>query len=25
LLMYDEDGHLLGEYSSTGALIQETV
>jgi RHS repeat-associated protein len=25
LLMYDEAGHLLGEYSSTGALIQETV
>jgi RHS repeat-associated protein len=25
LLMYDEVGHLLGEYSSTGALIQETV
>jgi RHS repeat-associated protein len=25
LLVYDEAGHLLGEYSSTGALIQETV
>jgi RHS repeat-associated protein len=25
LLMYDEAGHLLGEYSSTGALVQETV
>ncbi len=25
LLMYDESGHLLGEYSSTGALIEETV
>jgi RHS repeat-associated protein len=25
LLMYDEAGHLLGEYSSSGALIQETV
>jgi RHS repeat-associated protein len=25
LLMYDEAGHLLGEYTSTGALIQETV
>ena len=25
LLVYDEVGHLLGEYSSTGALIQETV
>jgi RHS repeat-associated protein len=25
LLMYDEAGHLLGEYSSAGALIQETV
>jgi RHS repeat-associated protein len=23
--MYDEAGHLLGEYNSTGALIQETV
>ena len=22
---YDEAGHLLGEYSSTGTLIQETV
>ncbi|MFL6604627.1 MAG: RHS repeat domain-containing protein [Steroidobacteraceae bacterium] len=25
LFSYDEAGHLLGEYSSTGALIQETV
>jgi RHS repeat-associated protein len=25
LLMYDEAGHILGEYSSTGALIQETI
>jgi RHS repeat-associated protein len=25
LLMYDEAGHLLGEYSSSGALVQETV
>jgi RHS repeat-associated protein len=25
LLMYDEAGHLLGEYSSTGALVEETV
>jgi RHS repeat-associated protein len=25
LLVYDEAGHLLGEYSSTGALVQETV
>jgi RHS repeat-associated protein len=25
LLMYDEAGHLLGEYSSTGALIEETI
>jgi RHS repeat-associated protein len=25
LLVYDEAGHLEGEYSSTGALIQETV
>jgi YD repeat-containing protein len=24
-LVYDEAGHLLGEYSSTGALVQETV
>jgi RHS repeat-associated protein len=24
-LMYDEAGHVLGEYSSTGALVQETV
>jgi RHS repeat-associated protein len=25
LLVYDEAGHLLGEYSSAGALIQETI
>ena len=25
LYMYDEAGHLVGEYTSTGALIQETV
>jgi RHS repeat-associated protein len=25
LFMYDEAGHLIGEYSSTGTLIQETV
>jgi len=25
LYMYDEAGHLLGEYTSTGALTQETV
>jgi RHS repeat-associated protein len=25
LLMYDESGHILGEYSSTGALIEETI
>jgi RHS repeat-associated protein len=25
LLVYDEAGHLLGEYSSTGALIEETI
>jgi RHS repeat-associated protein len=25
LLVYDEAGHLLGEYTSAGALIQETV
>jgi RHS repeat-associated protein len=25
LMSYDESGHLLGEYSSTGALVQETV
>jgi len=25
LLVYDEAGHLLGEYSSAGALVQETV
>lgn len=24
-LVYDEAGHLLGEYTSTGALIQETI
>jgi YD repeat-containing protein len=24
-LVYDEAGHLVGEYSATGALIQETV
>jgi RHS repeat-associated protein len=24
-LVYDERGHLLGEYSSTGALVEETV
>lgn len=24
-MLYDEAGHLLGEYSSTGALVQETV
>jgi YD repeat-containing protein len=24
-LVYDESGHLLGEYSSTGTLIQETI
>ena len=24
LLMYDEAGHILGEYTSTGVLIQET-
>jgi RHS repeat-associated protein len=23
--MYDEAGHILGEYSSTGALIEETI
>ena len=23
--VYDEDGHLLGEYAATGTLIQETV
>jgi len=23
--VYDEAGHLLGEYSGTGALTQETV
>ena len=25
LFMYDEAGHLLGEYDGTGALVQETV
>lgn len=25
IFMYDESGHLLGEYTSTGALTQETV
>lgn len=25
LLMYDEAGHVLGEYTSTGALIEETI
>ncbi|MGA2189819.1 MAG: DUF6531 domain-containing protein, partial [Steroidobacteraceae bacterium] len=25
LLMYDEAGHLLGEYTSAGVLIQETI
>jgi RHS repeat-associated protein len=25
LLMYDEAGHILGEYTGTGALIQETL
>lgn len=25
LYMYDEAGHLVGEYTSTGALVQETV
>jgi RHS repeat-associated protein len=25
LLMYDEWGHIIGEYSSTGALIEETI
>jgi RHS repeat-associated protein len=25
LLVYDEAGHLVGEYSNTGALIQETI
>jgi RHS repeat-associated protein len=25
LLMYDEAGHILGEYTASGALIQETV
>ena len=25
LYVYDEGGHILGEYTSTGALIQETI
>ena len=25
LYLYDEAGHLLGEYSSTGVLVQETI
>jgi RHS repeat-associated protein len=25
LYVYDESGHLLGEYTSTGALVEETV
>ena len=25
LIVYDEAGHVLGEYSSTGALIEETI
>jgi RHS repeat-associated protein len=25
LYVYDEAGHLLGEYNSTGALVQETI
>jgi YD repeat-containing protein len=25
VLMYDEAGHLLGEYTGTGALVQETI
>lgn len=25
LLVYDEAGHVLGEYTSAGALVQETV
>jgi RHS repeat-associated protein len=25
LIVYDEAGHILGEYSSTGALVQETI
>jgi RHS repeat-associated protein len=25
LFVYDDQGHLLGEYSSTGALVQETL
>ena len=23
--MYDEDGHLLGEYGTSGAAVQETI
>ena len=25
IYMYDIEGHLIGEYTNTGALIQETV
>jgi hypothetical protein len=25
LFMYDEAGHLIGEYSSSGTLVQETI
>jgi RHS repeat-associated protein len=25
ILMYDEAGHILGEYSSSGALLEETI
>jgi hypothetical protein len=25
IYMYDFEGHLIGEYTNTGALIQETV
>jgi RHS repeat-associated protein len=25
ILVYDEGGHLLGEYSNTGVLVQETI
>jgi RHS repeat-associated protein len=25
LMVYDEKGHLLGEYSGTGALVEETI
>jgi RHS repeat-associated protein len=25
LIVYDEAGHIIGEYSSTGALIEETI